>query len=59
MNNKNTSLGKKIKDYDIKWIQLHFTDLIGRLRVLHLPVETFFESVVKNGIGFDGSSVIS
>jgi len=48
---------KKVKECNINWIQLHFTDIIGRLRVLHLPVSSFFESIVENGIGFDGSSV--
>jgi glutamine synthetase len=48
---------KKVKESNINWIQLHFTDIIGRLRVLHLPVSSFFESVVENGVGFDGSSV--
>ncbi len=48
---------KKVKECNINWIQLHFTDIIGRLRVLHLPVSSFFQSVVDNGLGFDGSSV--
>ncbi len=48
---------QKIEDSNIKWIQLHFTDLIGRLRSLHLPVDTFLDGVVSDGIGFDGSSV--
>ncbi len=51
------NIKKKVKECNINWIQLHFTDIIGRLRVLHLPVSTFFESVVDNGIGFDGSCV--
>ena len=51
------NIKKKIKENNIKWIQLHFTDIIGRLRVLHLPVSNFFENIVNNGIGFDGSSV--
>ncbi len=46
-----------IKENNVKWIQLHFTDLIGRLRSLHLPVDTFLDSVINDGIGFDASSV--
>jgi len=48
----------KIKDHNIKWIQLHFTDLLGGLRVVHIPAEQFIEDdILTNGCGFDGSSV--
>jgi len=46
-----------INEKNIKWIQLHFTDVIGRLRVLHIPANRFINDIVDNGIGFDGSSV--
>jgi glutamine synthetase len=46
-----------ISENRIKWIQLHFTDLIGRLRSLHIPTDTFLDNVILNGIGIDGSSV--
>ncbi len=48
---------EQIKQHNIRWIQLQFTDLIGRLRVLHIPVERFLHEVIPDGIGFDGSSV--
>ena len=53
---------KSIKDIvskkDIKWIQVHFTDIIGGLRVLHIPANRFFDdNVIKKGINFDGSSI--
>ena len=48
---------KKIEECNINWIQLQFTDLIGRLRSLHLPASIFLGSVINDGIGFDGSSV--
>ena len=49
---------EKIKSKDIKWIQIHFTDLIGRLRVLHVPADRFLnDEILKKGINFDGSSV--
>lgn len=49
---------KKIEEHNIRWIQLHFTDLFGRLRALHVSAEQFLEDTIwKNGIGFDGSSV--
>ncbi len=53
----NSVIKKKIKDNNIKWIQLHFTDLIGRLRTLHMPSSVFIDKVTSDGIGFDGSSV--
>jgi glutamine synthetase len=53
---------KVIKDIvskkDIKWIQVHFTDILGRLRVLHIPANRFFDdNIIKKGINFDGSSI--
>ena len=47
-----------IEKNQIKWIQLHFTDVIGTLRVLHIPAKRFLEdNIWKYGIGFDGSSI--
>jgi len=46
-----------IQENNIDWIQLHFTDLIGRLRVLHMPSDRFLEGDSQEGIGFDGSAV--
>jgi len=53
----NNDLKQLIKENKIDWIQLHFTDVIGRLRVLHMPSSRFLEDKVREGIGFDGSSV--
>jgi len=42
----------------IKWVQVHFTDLLGGLRVLHIPANQFLaDDVLSKGINFDGSSV--
>ena len=42
----------------IKWIQLHFTDIMGGLRALHIPANRFLEDDVSSkGVNFDGSSV--
>lgn len=42
----------------IKWIQVHFTDLLGGLRVIHIPADRFLtDDVLSKGINFDGSSV--
>jgi glutamine synthetase len=46
-----------IRENKTDWIQLHFTDIIGRLRVLHMPSDRFLDGKAKDGIGFDGSSV--
>jgi glutamine synthetase len=50
-------IAQVIKEKNIQWIQLHFTDVIGRLRVLHIPSNRFLNEIIDNGIGFDGSSV--
>ena len=47
-----------IEKNNIKWIQVHFTDLIGGLRVLHIPADIFLlDDLLSKGINFDGSSV--
>ena len=51
------NLKNLVEKNNIKWIQLHFTDLIGRLRSLDMPADNFLKSVLKDGIGIDGSSV--
>lgn len=41
----------------IKWIQIHFTDVMGGLRDIHIPADRFLEDdVISKGINFDGSS---
>ncbi|MBU0498427.1 MAG: glutamine synthetase family protein [Candidatus Thermoplasmatota archaeon] len=52
-----SELAEVVKKNDIQWIQVHFTDLIGRLRVLYVQVNQFLEGYWEQGIGFDGSSV--
>jgi glutamine synthetase len=55
---KNMKIKEIIEKKHIKWIQVHFTDLIGGLRVLHIPADRFFkDEVLRKGINFDGSSV--
>ncbi len=47
-----------IDNKTIKWIQVHFTDLLGGLRVLHIPADRFLsDDILSKGINFDGSSV--
>ena len=41
----------------IKWIQIHFTDVMGGLRDIHIPADRFLgDDVISKGINFDGSS---
>jgi len=55
---KKKDLKEIIDKNNIKWIQVHFTDLLGGLRVLHIPADRFLnDDVLKKGINFDGSSV--
>ncbi len=49
---------EEIKKHKINWIQIHFTDIAGRLRVVHVPADRFVkEDLFSKGINFDGSSV--
>lgn len=51
-------IADQIKEHNISWIQLHFTDLTGMLRVVHFPAKQFLaDDIMTNGCGFDGSSV--
>jgi len=49
---------KYIEKNNIKWVQAHFNDLLGRLRVLHFPANRFTkDDLISKGFRFDGSSV--
>ena len=49
---------KEIDAHHIRWIQIHFTDLLGGLRVFHVPSNRFIEEdILHKGSRFDGSSV--
>jgi glutamine synthetase len=49
---------KAVETNHIRWIQIHFTDLMGGLRVFHMPAERFLkDEVLAKGSRFDGSSV--
>ena len=45
-----------ILEQDIKFLDLKYSDLTGRLRHVTLPVEQL-EHAVKEGVGFDSSAV--
>ena len=56
MNNK--KIKELIETKHISWIQIHFTDIMGGLRVLHISADRFLrDDVPSKGINFDGSSV--
>jgi len=44
-----------INNRDIKYINLLFTNLTGKLHLVSIPVEEL-EDTIKHGVGFDGSS---
>ncbi len=46
-----------IKEHDIKYVNLRFTDLKGKLQQTSQHVNTIDEDVFKDGIMFDGSSI--
>jgi len=47
---------KALLEKDVKFIDLKYSDLPGRLRHVTLPIERF-EQATRQGVGFDGSSV--
>ncbi|RLF28091.1 MAG: type I glutamate--ammonia ligase [Thermoplasmata archaeon] len=52
------SIAEKIEKNNIRWIQIHFTDLMGRLRIVHIPADRFLEdTILEDGVTFDGYSV--
>jgi glutamine synthetase len=48
---------QKIKDEEIRFLDLKFVDLFGTLQHLTLPTEVVDEGDFQTGFGFDGSSV--
>jgi len=47
---------KMAKEHDVKFVWLWFTDILGFLKSLSIGIEEL-ESSLKEGIGFDGSSI--
>jgi len=48
---------RTVKEKDIEFIDLKFTDLFGSMLHLTIPVECFDQDIFREGIGFDASSV--
>jgi glutamine synthetase len=47
---------KTVKEYDVKFIRLWFTDILGFIKNFAIPVEEL-EKALEKGMGFDGSSI--
>lgn len=45
-----------VKDYNVKFVRLWFTDILGQLKSFAVPVEEL-EVAFSEGMGFDGSSI--
>jgi len=50
-------LMSKIKDLDLKMVDLRFTDMPGTTHHITIPIKFLNEDLFTNGVGFDGSSV--
>ena len=48
---------KFIRDNDINWVDVQFTDVPGTEQHLSVPASAFDESAMENGLAFDGSSI--
>src|SRR5690606_28263687 len=48
---------KKIKDEDIKYVDLRFTDLRGKLQHVTMDVSVVDADLFEDGVMFDGSSI--
>ncbi|HEU5110177.1 MAG TPA: type I glutamate--ammonia ligase, partial [Micromonosporaceae bacterium] len=46
-----------LKDESVKFVDVRFCDLPGVMQHFNLPVESFDESVITDGLAFDGSSI--
>jgi glutamine synthetase len=46
-----------LKDEDVKFVDVRFCDLPGVMQHFTTPVESFDDSVVTDGLAFDGSSI--
>ena len=52
-----TNLQKTVKQKNIKYIDIKFSDLIGDWHHITIPVESLNQNLFKYGVGVDGSSL--
>ena len=45
-----------VSEHDIEFINIHLSDIDGRLRAVTTPAESFSEKTLEMGIGFDASN---
>ncbi|WP_018298021.1 type I glutamate--ammonia ligase [Corynebacterium lubricantis] len=50
-------LRKFMKDEEVEYLDIRFTNLVGVEHALTVPVDEFDDDAVENGFAFDGSSV--
>lgn len=48
---------KKIKDDDVKFIEMQFSDILGTVKSVSIPT-THIERVIEEGVYIDGSSIL-
>jgi glutamine synthetase len=53
---KKENILKTVKEHDVKFIWLWFTDILGMLKSFAITVEEL-EEALEDGMGFDGSSI--
>ena len=46
-----------LRDEDVKFVDVRFCDLPGVMQHFNMPVESFDDSVITDGLAFDGSSI--
>ena len=47
---------KLVKDKDVKFIRLWFTDVLGQVKSFSITIKEL-KGALENGMGFDGSSI--
>ncbi len=52
----NDGVLQRVKEEQVRFVQLWFTDLLGNLKSIEIPA-TALEAALTDGIGFDGSSI--
>ncbi len=46
-----------MRENDVKWVDVRFTDVPGTEQHLSVPADTFDEDAIREGLAFDGSSI--
>ncbi len=46
-----------MRENDVRWVDVRFTDVPGTEQHLSVPADTFDEDTIRDGLAFDGSSI--